>query len=222
MLAGIDAAGLSPPDHHPHKWVVDCKCVGSGDKALIYLGRTHEVLKRPPTSDVLREVRRIAGHDPAFAPRFRARSLLQDYNKPIPLDNPGGAFAFRVKFRRARSLLQRTIELRSEQTLADLAHAINHSLNWDMDHLYSFYMNGEKEDEQYLVACPYEEDSPLWTDQAVIGELGLPLKHKFLYYFDYGDSHEFEVEVAGISPKAEKVKYPRVVDSRGRSPKQYR
>jgi hypothetical protein len=39
MLAGIAAAGLSLPDRHPQKWVADCKSVGSGDKALIYLGR---------------------------------------------------------------------------------------------------------------------------------------------------------------------------------------
>ena len=39
MLAAIAAAGLSLPDRHPQKWVVDCKSVGSGDKALIYLGR---------------------------------------------------------------------------------------------------------------------------------------------------------------------------------------
>ena len=39
MLAGIAAAGLSLPDRHPRQWVVDCKSVGSGDKALIYLGR---------------------------------------------------------------------------------------------------------------------------------------------------------------------------------------
>jgi hypothetical protein len=189
--------------------------------ALFYLGRTHEVLKRLPTSEVLREVRRIAEHDPAFAPRFQARRLLQGYNKPISLDNQGCAYAFRIKFRRAKSLLQRTIELRSEQTLADLAHAINHSLNWDMDHLYSFYMNGELHDEQYRFSCPYEDDRPPWTDEAVIGELGLTLKHKFVYYFDYGDSHEFEVEVVGIAPTAEKVKYPRVVVSKGEAPEQY-
>ena len=39
MLAGIEAAGLSLPYRYPEKWVVDCKSVGSGEKALIYLGR---------------------------------------------------------------------------------------------------------------------------------------------------------------------------------------
>ena len=39
MLAAITDAGLSLPERHPVQWVVDCKSVGTGAKALIYLGR---------------------------------------------------------------------------------------------------------------------------------------------------------------------------------------
>jgi hypothetical protein len=39
LLAGIQAAGLALPARHPREWVVDCKAVGSGQTALIYLGR---------------------------------------------------------------------------------------------------------------------------------------------------------------------------------------
>jgi hypothetical protein len=39
LLANIEAAGLTLPDHYPMTWVVDCKSVGTGEKALIYLGR---------------------------------------------------------------------------------------------------------------------------------------------------------------------------------------
>ncbi len=39
MLAAITAAGLRLPERYPREWVVDCKCVGSGKPALIYLGR---------------------------------------------------------------------------------------------------------------------------------------------------------------------------------------
>jgi len=40
--------------------------------------------------------------------------------------------------------------------------------------------------------------------------------------FDYGDSHEFEVEVVDIRPNAEPGVYPRVVDKKGSAPSQYR
>lgn len=39
MLEAITQAGLTLPASYPQKWVVDCRCVGAGDKALVYLGR---------------------------------------------------------------------------------------------------------------------------------------------------------------------------------------
>lgn len=39
MLDALTRAGLTLPHQHPKAWVVDCKSVGSGDKALVYLGR---------------------------------------------------------------------------------------------------------------------------------------------------------------------------------------
>ncbi|WP_305907812.1 IS91 family transposase [Methylomarinum sp. Ch1-1] len=39
MLTRLARENLSLPKATPHKWVVDCKRVGSGDKALVYLGR---------------------------------------------------------------------------------------------------------------------------------------------------------------------------------------
>ena len=39
VLAGMAAAGLRLPERYPADWVVDCKAVGSGASALIYLGR---------------------------------------------------------------------------------------------------------------------------------------------------------------------------------------
>ena len=39
LLAAISQAGLTLPARLPETWVVDCKCVGSGEKALVYLGR---------------------------------------------------------------------------------------------------------------------------------------------------------------------------------------
>jgi hypothetical protein len=58
----------------------------------------------------------------------------------------------------------------------------------------------------------------------VIGALGLVVNHKFLYLFDYGDNHRFEVEVVGLTPEAERGKraYPRVIESTGEAPEQYR
>lgn len=37
-MSAIKAAGLELPEH-AKQWIVDCKSVGSGEKALVYLGR---------------------------------------------------------------------------------------------------------------------------------------------------------------------------------------
>ena len=39
LLDAVTDAGLTLPASYPTKWVVDCKSVGSGEKALVYLGR---------------------------------------------------------------------------------------------------------------------------------------------------------------------------------------
>jgi hypothetical protein len=39
LLAAIGQAGLELPQRHPERWVVDIKSVGTGEKALLYLGR---------------------------------------------------------------------------------------------------------------------------------------------------------------------------------------
>ena len=46
VLDAIEHAGLTPP-RLPDTWVVDCRCVGDGRKALLYLGRT-AVPRRDP------------------------------------------------------------------------------------------------------------------------------------------------------------------------------
>ena len=39
LLAALNAQGLTVPVCLPERWVVDCKAVGNGEKALVYLGR---------------------------------------------------------------------------------------------------------------------------------------------------------------------------------------
>ena len=39
MLEAIRREGLTLPERYPEQWVVDCKSVGTGEKALLYLGR---------------------------------------------------------------------------------------------------------------------------------------------------------------------------------------
>jgi hypothetical protein len=47
------------------------------------------------------------------------------------------------------------------------------------------------------------------------------LGHTMLFLFDYGDEWHFRVTLKETGEKAAKVRYPRVVESRGEAPEQY-
>ncbi len=177
-------------------------------------------LRCPIPPDILERLSQMATGDPAFEPRFMARKLLGDAGAAVPLDHPDGAYAFKVRLRGLAGM-HRTIAMRSTDTLDDLHMAIQQAIKWDADHLYSFFLNNKRYDQRYGFSSPWDSDNPPWADEVRIGELGLPPKHKFMYYFDYGDSHQFEVQVVGIEPQAAPGDYPHVIESHGAAPQQY-
>ena len=190
-------------------------------QAIYYLGIVFGYAERELSAEIQVLFREIAVQDQAFEPRFQARSMLRLFELPVPADPVDRVFAFRVRFLHAKRLFSVTIELLSEHTLEDLHNEIQSALQWDNDHLYSFYLIGKDRwtrDDRFR--SPYEDEGP-HTTEAVLGELGLTEKHKFLYLFDYGDGHKFEVQVVDILTKTEGTKYPRVVDRKGKPPRQY-
>ena len=64
MLEAIGQKGLALPARHPEKWIVDCKSVGSGEKALVYLGRY-------PYRGVIREKDIVSCEDGCVTFRYR-------------------------------------------------------------------------------------------------------------------------------------------------------
>lgn len=99
FLAGIQAAGLTLPSHYPEAWVVDCKPVGTGEKALVYLGR---YLYR----GVIREQDIVAAGDGQVTFRYRCAKTGKRERRTVS----GAAFLWLVLqhvlpkgFRRARN-----------------------------------------------------------------------------------------------------------------------
>jgi hypothetical protein len=75
MLAGIEAASLALPARHPREWGVDCKAVGSGEKALIYLGHYlyRGVIRVAGTENSLRHAISVVGVAACAAEGISAR-----------------------------------------------------------------------------------------------------------------------------------------------------
>jgi hypothetical protein len=67
------------------------------------------------------------------------------------------------------------------------------------------------------------DDSDLAGDvrETTLDQLELKVGRKFLYIFDYGDEHRFQVRVHAVNPDAPDDDYPRIVESVGEAPEQY-
>jgi hypothetical protein len=50
-----------------------------------------------------------------------------------------------------------------------------------------------------------------WTTEIAIGELGLAVRHRFLYVFDYGDNHQFEIRSADMTESLPMKQEPKAV-----------
>ena len=150
-------------------------------------------------------------YDPEFGRRPRASRKART--------GPVKTFILRVNHR-ALPKVWRDIEIAEDQTLEDLHLMIQRAYDWSDDHLYSFFMSGKAWDKQTEVGSPWS-DSNRHTHEVTSGSLNLKPRQKFLYLFDYGDNHEFDVQVRKIAPSAPKGNYPRIVGEQGKSPPQY-
>ncbi len=114
----------------------------------------------------------------------------------------------------------RDVEIAEDQTLDDLHLAIQNAFEWKNDHLYSFFMSGRALDLATEIGSPWS-DARQHAHQVEVGKLDLEPQRKFLYYFDYAERHEFDVQVVAVNPSAPKKNYPQVVARQGQSPRQY-
>ena len=124
--------------------------------------------------------------------------------------------------------VSRRIEFKETQTLEDLHDAIiNKSFGWDDDHLYSFFMDckpytGDKRMEYTRPGQDFEHwDEVPNTADVKLKDLGLKPRQKFIYIFDFGDDHRFKIRVKGFGEVERGVKYPWILESKGKAPRQY-
>lgn len=114
----------------------------------------------------------------------------------------------------------RDIAIASNQSLAELGDAIPLAFDFNLDHMWSFFMNGKAWDEE----SEYAIDDPA-TEEVAIGDLSLPGstgKKEFLFVYDYGDEWHFGVKLTGTSEEIDPgVDFPFVTTVHGDAPTQY-
>lgn len=124
--------------------------------------------------------------------------------------------------------ITRKLELLEDQTLDDLHEAIIYeAFGWDDPHMYSFYMDSKpysRDLKKEYTSHPEEDwftrDKPNSTT-AKLKNLKLEKKQKFLFLFDFGDDHRFNIKVWDFSEAKEGIKYPLILEENGKAPEQY-
>lgn len=131
------------------------------------------------------------------------------------------------KFLKRNREISRTIQIRGDQTLEALHHAIFDAFDrWD-EHMYEFQFGKGPNDpkgQRYVLPHAFDRsERNIAGDvaQAMIDSLGLKVDQAFGYWFDFGDDWWHRINVVAVEEKAPKGKYPKVTKRVGKSPPQY-
>lgn len=112
------------------------------------------------------------------------------------------------------------IEIDSSSTLEQLHFAIQDAVDFDNDHLFTFYVarTDRSRNRKFL------DDGDGQLDDTTLNELfPLETRKSLFYWFDFGDDWIFQVTKTRKSPHdpQQGVVYPRVVAEEGMKPVQY-
>ena len=133
-------------------------------------------------------------------------------------------------FVKKNRVISRTIQIRGDQTLEDLHHAIFYAFGREDEHMYEFQVSGkgpmDPKARRYTLHLYDEdtepEDRPAGdVEHTKVGSLGLKANDAFGYWFDFGDDWWHQINVVAIEEGPGRGKFPKVVKKVGKSPPQY-
>lgn len=134
------------------------------------------------------------------------------------------------KFAKKNPVMSRTIQIRGDQTLEDLHHAVFDAFGRSDEHMYEFqFGKGPMDPKAKRYVLPGDDESERGeknppagrVDQATIESLGLEVGRSFGYWFDFGDDWWHQINVEAIEDTVPEGKFPKVTKREGKSPPQY-
>lgn len=138
-------------------------------------------------------------------------------------------YIFKTKLVSNKEII-REIEVVENMNLYKLAEAIIVAYDFNFDHAFGFYSSMKddyfKSERIYELFADLKEGGIEPTgagsvEKTKIGEVWKKVGDKMMFLFDYGDGWQFVVEFLGFGEKQPKIKYPRLVISKGIAPEQY-
>jgi len=130
-------------------------------------------------------------------------------------------YKFKISFEEDEDV-QRVIEISSTAKFSDLHEIILKSIDFDQKHIGSFFVSDDKWRKGEEITNEKSNENALQMDKTKINALVNDPHQKFLYLYDPQKEWTLLLELTQImlneDPKAE---YPRVIKTKGKSPKQY-
>lgn len=101
-------------------------------------------------------------------------------------------------------IIWRRLLVRSDSTIADLHDTLQITFGWADDHLHRFLIHGRQYGIAYLGGIVFRDD----PRRIKLSDLGLRVKEKFFYEYDFNDQWRHLIRVEAILPMEPDRFYP--------------
>jgi Plasmid pRiA4b ORF-3-like protein len=191
----------NPPSERGVSWVVS---------DVLCRGEAYGLIDRKPDPDRPKSWRALISLSPA-ARLVLGRSRSEVAGRSI--------FVFDAELLNVTGVGAR-VAVAGHEHLTALHDAIQQAFNWENDHLYSFWLDGEFwGDATAELVIPGAPDTDSRTADVALGELALNIDARIAYVFDYGDEWRVMLTLRERVDGASAM--PRVSERRGTAPPQY-
>ena len=111
-------------------------------------------------------------------------------------------------------IIWRRLLVRGDSTVADLHDTLQTAFGWSDDHLHRFLIHGKQYGVAYLNGITFRDDPRLIK----LSDLGLRVKEKFLYEYDFTDQWRHLIRVEAILPSEPDQSYPVCIGGKRAAP----
>ena len=124
--------------------------------------------------------------------------------------SPPVVYHLRIVLRGVSPLIWRRVHIRGDSTIADLHEAFQQVLGWTDEHLHRFVIHGKDYGSSRIGGIGFHDD----PRRVRLADLGLRVRERFLYEYDFTDGWQHDVRVEQIVPPELGRRYPRGVGGR--------
>src|SRR5919202_4419549 len=123
-------------------------------------------------------------------------------------------YQLRVVLRGVSPLIWRRLLVRGDSTIADLHATLQIALGWSDEHLNRFVIHGREYGVSHLGGIGFRDD----PRQVRLADLGLRVRERFLYEYDFTDGWQHDVRIEQILPMEPCHSYPVCIAGRRNVP----